>query len=107
MLLRTLGETRLEGGNSDLSGRRKDLALLAYLAQKAPRPVPRAELADLLWEDRDEARARQSLRQALLELKRVVGAGLTTGAEQARLDPLAVGLDVREFETAIAAGRLD
>ena len=107
MLLRTLGEARLEGGASDLSGRRKDLALLAYLARKAPRPVPRAELADLLWEDRDEARARQSLRQALLELKRVVGDGLTAGAEQARLDPQAVGLDVREFETAIAGGRLD
>ncbi len=107
MLLRTLGEARLEGGASDLSGRRKDLALLAYLARKAPRPVPRAELADLLWEDRDEARARQSLRQALLELKRVVGDGLTAGAEQARLDPQAVGLDVREFETAIAGDRLD
>jgi DNA-binding SARP family transcriptional activator/tetratricopeptide (TPR) repeat protein len=107
MLLRTLGEVRLEGAETDLSGRRKDLALLAYLARKAPRPVPRAELADLLWEDRDEARARQSLRQALLELKRVVGEGLTAGAEQARLDPQAVGLDVREFETAIAAGRLE
>lgn len=107
MLLRTLGEARLQGGPSDLSGRRKDLALLAYLARKAPRPVPRAELADLLWEDRDEARARQSLRQALLELKRVVGDGLMAGADQARLDPRAVGLDVREFEAAIAGGRHD
>ena len=107
MLLRTLGEARLEGGASDLSGRRKDIALLAYLARKAPRPVPRAELADLLWEDRDEARARQSLRQALLELKRVVGDGLMAGTDQARLDPQAVGLDVREFETAIADGRLE
>jgi DNA-binding SARP family transcriptional activator len=62
MLLRTLGEVRLGGVAGDMSGRRKDLGLLAYLARKAPHPVSRAELADLLWEDRDEARARQSLR---------------------------------------------
>ncbi|MBA3318103.1 MAG: AAA family ATPase [Gemmatimonadales bacterium] len=107
MLLRTLGEARLEGAASDLAGRRKDLALLAYLARKSPRAVSRAELADLLWEDRDAARARQSLRQALLELKRVVGEGLVAAADQARLEPDAVDLDVREFEAAIAAGRLD
>ncbi|MGH7528194.1 MAG: AAA family ATPase, partial [Gemmatimonadales bacterium] len=69
------------------------------------RAVPRAELASLLWEERDDARARQSLRQALLELKRVLGPGITTEGEQVRLDPAAVRLDVGAFEAAIAAGR--
>ncbi|MGH7527621.1 MAG: winged helix-turn-helix domain-containing protein, partial [Gemmatimonadales bacterium] len=73
ILLRTLGELRVEGAETTLSRRRKELALLAYLARQADRAVPRAELASLLWEERDDARARQSLRQALLELKRVLG----------------------------------
>jgi hypothetical protein len=44
MLLRTLGEVRLDGVAADMSGRRKDLTLLAYLARKAPHPVFRSEL---------------------------------------------------------------
>jgi hypothetical protein len=103
MLLRTLGDVRLEGAANDLFGRRKDLTLLAYLARKAPRPVQRVELADLLWEDRDEARAKQSLRQALLELKRVVGDGLTADADQARLGPHAVQLPVPSLDAASMA----
>ena len=66
--------------------------------------MPRAELATLLWEGTDEARARQSLRQALLELKRVVGEGLATEGELVRLDPAAVRLDATAFEGAIAEG---
>ena len=106
MRLRTLGTARLDGAATDLAGRRKDLALLAFLARRSPRPVSRAELADLLWEDRDEARSRQSLRQALLELRRVVGEGLSAGTDHVRLDPTALELDARSFETAIADGRL-
>ena len=70
ILLRTLGAVQLEGGPLSLAGRRRELALAAFLARRAPRPCQRTELASLLWESRDEARARQSLRQALLELKR-------------------------------------
>jgi len=51
----------------------KGLALLAYLAMNAGRPVARAVLADLLWGDRIEAQARQSLRQAILTLRRDLG----------------------------------
>ena len=68
--------------------------------------MPRAELATLLWEGNPtkHARARQSLRQALVELKRVVGEGLTTEGELVRLDPTAVRLDATAFESAIADG---
>jgi DNA-binding SARP family transcriptional activator/Tfp pilus assembly protein PilF len=67
--------------------------------------VARAELAALLWEGIEEARARQSLRQALVELKRLVGDGLAVEGELVRLDPAAVRLDATAFETAIAEGR--
>ncbi len=104
ILLRTLGEVAVETAAGRLSSRRKELSLLAYLARRVPRPVPRAELATLLWEGIDDARARQSLRQALVELKRVVGEGLTTEGELVRLDPTAVRLDATAFESAIADG---
>ena len=105
ILLRTLGEVGVETAAGRLSSRRKELSLLTYLARRSPRSVGRAELAALLWEGIDEARARQSLRQALLELKRVVGEGLVTEGELVRLDPAAVRLDATAFESAIAEGR--
>jgi DNA-binding SARP family transcriptional activator/Tfp pilus assembly protein PilF len=105
ILLRALGPVALETAAGRLSSRRKELALLTYLARRSPRPVSRAELAALLWEGTGEARARQSLRQALLELKRVVGDGLATEGEQVRLEPGAIRLDAAELETAIREGR--
>ena len=57
--LTTLGELRLAGPSGPvLSGRRKELALLAYIARRSPKAVPRDELAALLWGERDEDRAR-------------------------------------------------
>ncbi|MFL5403111.1 MAG: ATP-binding protein [Gemmatimonadales bacterium] len=104
--LRTLGELRLQGGlEAGLSSRRKELSLLSYLARRAPRPVSRDELAELLWGERDTARARQSLRQALLELKRIVGEGLEAGAEKVWLKLGTIALDLNAFEADLAAGR--
>ena len=53
---------------------RKGLALLAYLAMQGGQPVSRSVLASLLWSDRSEAQARQSLRQTLHTLRRELGA---------------------------------
>ncbi len=79
-VLLTLGELRLEGvATSTLSSPRIELTLLAYLARRAPRPVGRGELAELFWRDRDTAKARQSLRQTLLELRRRLGGGHCLG----------------------------
>ena len=104
--LQTLGELQLEGADaSHLSSRRKELPLLAYLARRGGRPVSRAEAATLFWEDRDERRARQSLRQALSELRRLVGDALPLDAEQITLREGALSLDVGELERALAAGR--
>ncbi len=105
-VLRTLGEPRFEGGPSAaLSSPRIGLTLLAYLARRAPKPIDRGELADLFWRDRDAGKARQSLRQVLLELKRLVGHGLLTDHDKVSLASDTIALDAAEFESDVRAGR--
>lgn len=104
--LYTLGELRLETQDGQpVSQRRMPLILLAYLARRVPRAVPRPELVALLWGERPEAKARQSLRQALLELHRVLGDQLVLTRDAVRLLPGAVALDLAEFERDVDAGR--
>ena len=106
--LRTMGVIQLSvGGASLLPGRRKQLVLLAYLLNRAPRAVNREELATLLWGDRDDARARQSLRQAVSELRAELGDILEVLPDTLRLTPDRIAFDVRDFEKAIEAGRAD
>src|SRR5215208_6913068 len=104
--LQTLGEIRLTGSDGDLlAGRRKELVLLAYLARRSPRAVRRDELIGLFWDERDEARARSSLRQALLQLRRAVGDGLTVDREMVRLAQDVVAMDAAMFDADARAGR--
>ena len=104
--LQTLGEVRLtRDAGEPVALRRKPLALLAYLARRAPRAVPRPELTTLLWGDRAEDRARQSLRQALLELRQAVGDVLDVTTESVRLADGAVALDLAAFERDAREGR--
>jgi predicted ATPase/DNA-binding SARP family transcriptional activator len=51
----------------------KARALLAYLAVEADRPHRRDALAGLLWPDQPQEKARQSLRQALSDLRKAIG----------------------------------
>ena len=51
----------------------KTLALLTYLVLETPTPHSRTKLAGLFWGETVEGRARQSLRQALYSLRRVLG----------------------------------
>jgi len=73
--IRLMGNAVLSAGDSgDIRiASQKGLALVAYLAMNAGRPVERVVLADLLWGDRPEALARQNLRQAILTLRRGLG----------------------------------
>ncbi|MFP5513184.1 MAG: BTAD domain-containing putative transcriptional regulator [Alphaproteobacteria bacterium] len=77
--LRLLGGFSLAdtGGHTlCLRGRNAQL-LLAYVALNAPRPLSRERLSALLWEDCKERRALHSLRQCLMDLRRIGGqAGL-------------------------------
>jgi DNA-binding SARP family transcriptional activator len=88
-----------------LAGRRKILALLACLLRRAPDSVRRAELAALLWNDRNENYAKQSLRQALAELRPVLGEALIADSEAVLIDADEIRLDAHAFETAVQAER--
>jgi TolB-like protein len=80
--LTLLGGFALESGDGKALTlpTRKDRLLLAYLALSAGKPQTRDRLAGLLWGDRAEAQARDSLKQAL--------AGIRQAFRQAGLDPV-------------------
>ena len=104
--LLTLGDLRLEGADAPgPSSRRKELALLAYLARLAPRSISRGEAAALLWDERDDRRARQSLRQALTELRRIAGPALLAEGDRLAVKLGALTLDAAEMERAVSEGR--
>lgn len=105
--VRTLGELRLETDDGvALTIRRKPLALLAYVARHGPRATSRTELATLFWGERGEDRARQSLRQTLLELKQAIGDRAEVDAESVGVAVNSVELDIAAFEREVATGDL-
>ena len=65
-------EGRLAGGEAiDLAGQ-KDRALLAILALSPGTSHPRDKLASLLWSERGDEQARDSLKHALTRLRQVL-----------------------------------
>jgi DNA-binding SARP family transcriptional activator len=101
----TLGSLRLTGDSAPLlAGRRKVLAVLAYLARRATHDVPRAELTALFWPDRDEVHAKQSLRQVIAELRPLLET-LQATPEAITLGEGELVLDATLFEEAIRAER--
>jgi len=91
---------------------RKDRLLLAYLALSPGRLKARERLAGLLWSDRAEAQARDSLKQSLAGMRQVFRqAGLDplrTDRDSVALEPDRIETDVLEFATlATASTSLD
>ncbi|MFN8654479.1 MAG: AAA family ATPase [Gemmatimonadales bacterium] len=89
-----------------LLGRRKLLTLLTWLARREGRSASRGELATLFWPEADESRGRQSLRQALVELRTVLGDALEVSDREVRLLPGSVELDATAFERLVEDGEL-
>lgn len=81
---------------------RKAAALLAYLAMSPGKEFSRGHLMNLLWSDRAEAQASNSLRQALSQLRKVMNKNgkspLIVSPDGVRIDPEAVWTDAVEFE---------
>src|SRR5215470_12728242 len=81
---------------------RKTRALLAYLALTMGRPQGRDRLANLLWSDRGDKQARDSLRQALTELRDAFAdlnpPPLATHHDTVSIDRAAIDVDALEFE---------
>src|SRR5689334_13063695 len=100
-------ELRLAGTTIDLPGQ-KDRALLAYLALHPGGTQTRDKLAGLLWSDRDDQRARDSLKHALTRLRQCWPSGVTPSIvadrQSVKLDPAALIVDVTLFEQLLSAG---
>ena len=101
-----LGPFLAELGGERLSGFRSDKvrALLSYLAVEAHRPWGRSTLAGLLWPDFPEQAALSNLRNALSNLRRVIGDRganppfLQISSETIQFNPAGdTWLDVRAF----------
>src|SRR5262249_61947065 len=109
LCLRLLGgfEARLVGGRVVPVPPGKAQALLAYLALPPGRAHPRDKLAALLWGNRDDEPARNSLRQAIFVIRQALGRRadcLQTGADGVALDSGIVDVDAVRFEALARAG---
>jgi DNA-binding SARP family transcriptional activator/tetratricopeptide (TPR) repeat protein len=105
LALYLLGPPRVEReGQAIHIGRRKALALLAYLAVEGG-SHRRDSLATLLWPEYDQSGARADLRRTLSLLRRVLGKEwLLADHETAGLDPDAdLWLDVIQFRQLLGA----
>lgn len=88
----------------------KRLALLAYLASAAPRGFhSRDTLLALFWPESDGERARNSLRQALHQLRRSLGDEVIVGRgdREVGLDPERFWCDAAAFDQAVEEGRFE
>jgi TolB-like protein/Flp pilus assembly protein TadD len=109
--LRLLGgfELRSAQGQDLAVAGRKVRVLLACLALSAGSLWPREKLMALLWSDRAEEQARASLRQALADLRRVLGepSPLRTEHDAIGLDPLLIAVDAVDFARLAKAGNMN
>jgi TolB-like protein/Flp pilus assembly protein TadD len=103
-------ELRLvNGGAADLRGA-KERALLAFLAM-APGSQSRDRLAGLLWGEHGSRQARDSLKQALMRLRRALGSAseqmLKTDRQSISLDRSAIEVDAISLERLVREGSME
>jgi DNA-binding SARP family transcriptional activator/TolB-like protein/Flp pilus assembly protein TadD len=80
----------------------KALALLALVAASGERGVSRDQLAAFLWPESDSEHARSALSQTLYTLrKQLAEPEIFVGTRTLRLNPTAIGSDLRDFERAL------
>lgn len=97
--LSLIGPFRLEassGGLIEIKSK-KSRAMLAALATGSDLTRSKAWLQDLLWSDRGDQQAKQSIRVALTGLRRALGPGqdlLQVGRDMLSLDPARIWIDV-------------
>jgi TolB-like protein/DNA-binding SARP family transcriptional activator len=104
-------ELREVGGEViDLPGQ-KDRALLAVLALCPGAIQSRDKLAGLLWSERGEPQARDSLKHALTRLRQCLPSAtsppIAADRQSVRLDPASLTVDVCRFEQLLGDGTTD
>ncbi|MEN8261596.1 MAG: BTAD domain-containing putative transcriptional regulator [Pseudomonadota bacterium] len=96
-----------DGDVRDLPGQ-KDRALLAILALPPGATHSREKVASLLWSDRGDGQARDSLKHAVARLRKCLASGETqpivADRQSVSLDPTAMAVDVATFEQLIEDG---
>lgn len=107
--IETIGGFRVIVGGEPVAanawGSRQARLVCKRLAVAVDRPVPREELADLLWPDElDPARRSARLSVVLSNIRRVLGGGIVADRDAVRLDLDAVALDLAVVYEAMAAG---
>lgn len=74
--IRLFGRFSIHVNEIEISGlNSRHQALLAYLAIHHPKPVPRPELAFILWADSNEEQALTNLRKALYHIRQKLNNG--------------------------------
>lgn len=90
---------------------RKDRALVAYLALRAGERVSRARLAGLLWGESGDRPARNSLKQALLRVRKLFSAidaqALIIDRSHVSFSPEHMDVDALKLEAALQGGDHD
>jgi TolB-like protein/DNA-binding SARP family transcriptional activator/Flp pilus assembly protein TadD len=111
--LKLLGQVECrtaDGAQLTLSTRKSEV-LLAYLALAPGIRHPRERLINLLWSDRSEDQARNSLRQALSAIKKSLGSTNSKLMEvertTVRLNPKLVQVDTLDFDHHAAQTDID
>jgi len=101
----TLGtlEVTMDGAEAPSQLRwKKNIALLLYLARSPKRRCTREQLIGLLWPDKGDDAARQSVREAIRVVRQYVGEGLlTTTGDVVQLVDGAVELDTDQLEKLV------
>ena len=107
--LEVLGRLALERDGfplTDVAPRRRLLALIVLLAVHGPYGMSRDKLLAYLWPDSDAAHARNSLKQLLFSLRRLLGPDvLVTRGDTIQLNRAAITVDLWDFETALEGER--
>jgi DNA-binding SARP family transcriptional activator/tetratricopeptide (TPR) repeat protein len=101
-------EARNPGGQVIAFPRKKAEALLAFLVLQRGKAYAREKLATLLWGGADSDRARHSLRQVLVSLRKNLASArapvLVEDGESVAIDLEALEVDVLTFERLITEG---
>ena len=111
LTLTLLGGFRAQHAGRTLTLSKKAQGLMAHLALTPGHAQTRAHLAGLLWGDRGEEQARNSLRQTLFEIRRALGAAgegcLSVDHEYVALEGRRVTVDALELERLADASTLE
>ncbi len=107
-----LGSFKVEFQGAELTESlrtKKELAILAYLAEESARPHSRETIAEFFWPDRPETYARMNLRQALLGIRKAFGGEaplsqfLQVTENAIQFEPRSVWMDTHAFMEHIQA----